>query len=351
MGPEPAQESSLDTSAEENVEDRVSRRLGGCCHPGCGAAAAPGRSCTRAQQPCTAAAAARRMQAVTRSCRAGELQQQAPVPLCHQAAGGGGACALPAAGTPRSMRAHTRCVPRLLRARLDPGTVQVEETSEDQEEYAKWRATTDLREPYRCGSRAQSAAFAAAQGLSQRQTGLQQTGPMSQPPPDGWLQPRRMPRTYLASTRYTGRAVPEAPLIVFINSRSGGHAGPRLTEVLCRALGQAQVCCTLNLENPEPLHHRVHQLAFGGACCPPPHRGALRSPGPGPGALHPELLHRWVRPHPGLKIWGLLGPRQPCKALLDQRALQSSQAGTDALHCAPCKTASSRQALRLACPC
>ena len=50
-----------------------------------------------------------------------------------------------------------------------------------------------------------------------------------------------MPRAYLAQTRYTGRALPEAPLIVFINSRSGGHAGPRLTEVLCRALGQAQV--------------------------------------------------------------------------------------------------------------
>ena len=26
----------------------------------------------------------------------------------------------------------------------------MEENAEDQEEYAKWRATTDLREPYRC---------------------------------------------------------------------------------------------------------------------------------------------------------------------------------------------------------
>ena len=58
----------------------------------------------------------------------------------------------------------------------------------------------------------------------------------------------RVPRTYLAQTRYTGRAVPEAPLIVFINSRSGGHAGPRLTEVLCRALGQAQVCTAASVD-------------------------------------------------------------------------------------------------------
>lgn len=64
----------------------------------------------------------------------------------------------------------------------------------------------------------------------------------------------RVPNAYLASTRYIGRDVPEAPLIVFINSRSGGHAGPRLTEALRRALGQSQarvfqglIRCTLAL--------------------------------------------------------------------------------------------------------
>ena len=66
----------------------------------------------------------------------------------------------------------------------------------------------------------------------------------------------RVPRTYLAQTRYTGRAVPEAPLIVFINSRSGGHAGPRLTETLCRALGQAQV---LHASGTHMLHIAVQQ--------------------------------------------------------------------------------------------
>ena len=37
-------------------------------------------------------------------------------------------------------------------------------------------------------------------------------------------------------------ALPEAPLIVFINSRSGGRVGPALTEVLYRALGHDQAC-------------------------------------------------------------------------------------------------------------
>ena len=41
--------------------------------------------------------------------------------------------------------------------------------------------------------------------------------------------------------QWLGSAVPEAPLLVFINSRSGGRAGPRLAEVLCHAVGQSQV--------------------------------------------------------------------------------------------------------------
>ena len=52
----------------------------------------------------------------------------------------------------------------------------------------------------------------------------------------------RIPRAYLQATKpFLGPEMAEAPLIVFINSRSGGHAGPKLTETLFRALGQAQV--------------------------------------------------------------------------------------------------------------
>lgn len=47
---------------------------------------------------------------------------------------------------------------------------------------------------------------------------------------------------YLADTKkFLAPELPEAPLIVFINSKSGGHAGPKLTETLYRTLGHAQV--------------------------------------------------------------------------------------------------------------
>lgn len=36
--------------------------------------------------------------------------------------------------------------------------------------------------------------------------------------------------------------LPPAPVIAFINSRSGGHAGPELSVALRRALGSTQVC-------------------------------------------------------------------------------------------------------------
>ncbi|KAK9817059.1 hypothetical protein WJX72_008941 [[Myrmecia] bisecta] len=70
----------------------------------------------------------------------------------------------------------------------------------DLEEYTNYRNMTDLREPY------------------------------------------RIPGAYLTGTKkYIVPEHPEAPLIVFINSRSGGRAGPALTEVLYHALGHAQV--------------------------------------------------------------------------------------------------------------
>ena len=47
---------------------------------------------------------------------------------------------------------------------------------------------------------------------------------------------------YLVNTKkFLAPELPEAPLIVFINSKSGGHAGPQLTEVLYHTLGHAQV--------------------------------------------------------------------------------------------------------------
>jgi hypothetical protein len=52
----------------------------------------------------------------------------------------------------------------------------------------------------------------------------------------------RVPGLYLKDTKkFTAPELPEAPLIVFINSKSGGRAGPKLTETLYRAIGHAQV--------------------------------------------------------------------------------------------------------------
>ena len=56
-------------------------------------------------------------------------------------------------------------------------------------------------------------------------------------------EPYRIPNDYmLATKRVHTSPLPDAPLIVFINSRSGGRAGVRLTQVLCHAVGSAQVC-------------------------------------------------------------------------------------------------------------
>jgi len=57
-------------------------------------------------------------------------------------------------------------------------------------------------------------------------------------------EPYRLPRALLAGTKPgapAGAGTPEAPLLVLINSRAGGRAGPRLTQALYRALGHAQV--------------------------------------------------------------------------------------------------------------
>ena len=109
----------------------------------------------------------------------------------------------------------------------------MEEEAEDSAEYATWRETTDLREPYR------SAPSAACPSKTKLQkAGKDQEGPAGQAPEPALAGCRE--RTWRPHATRGARS-PEAPLIVFINSKSGGHAGPRLTEVLQRALGQAQV--------------------------------------------------------------------------------------------------------------
>ena len=63
----------------------------------------------------------------------------------------------------------------------------------------------------------------------------------------------RIPPAFLTATKkFRAPELPEAPLIAFINSRSGGRAGPKLTDILYRTLGHAQArslsqCHTLML--------------------------------------------------------------------------------------------------------
>ena len=68
----------------------------------------------------------------------------------------------------------------------------------------------------------------------------------------------RIPLSYLSHTkRFHAPEVPEAPMIVFINSRSGGRAGAKLTETLYRTLGHAQVstnCGIVSVKMHMPGH-------------------------------------------------------------------------------------------------
>ena len=81
--------------------------------------------------------------------------------------------------------------------------VKVRAPAEDSDDYVAWRAATDLRAPYRLDP------------LFLRGT-------------------RRTPGPELFDQG-------EAPLIAFINAKSGGRAGPALAQVLARALGTSQV--------------------------------------------------------------------------------------------------------------
>ncbi len=73
--------------------------------------------------------------------------------------------------------------------------------------------------------------------------------------------------------------LPDSPLLVFINSRSGGRAGSRLAEVLYHAIGHSQVIHNRdqrgNLENNQIFsavwHPRMYLSAYGGKLVPSVH--------------------------------------------------------------------------------
>lgn len=61
----------------------------------------------------------------------------------------------------------------------------------------------------------------------------------------------RLPPAYLQGLGVRPPPLPQVPLVVLINSRSGGHAGPQLTSALRRAIGHSQVL--------HPLYKRASQ--------------------------------------------------------------------------------------------
>ena len=61
--------------------------------------------------------------------------------------------------------------------------------------------------------------------------------------PGGRPRARIPPALLTATKKFRAPELPEAPLIAFINSRSGGRAGPKLAVILYRTLGHAQARC------------------------------------------------------------------------------------------------------------
>ena len=123
---------------------------------------------------------------------------------------------------------------KALKGAEDHSTLQLEAGPVDEEQYQVFRSTTDLREPYRW-------APAEMQAWSD-------SGPMCTLCTVAVfalllaLLHCRIGRQFLAGTKkFTAPDITEAPLIVFINSRSGGRAGPKLTEILYQSLGHSQV--------------------------------------------------------------------------------------------------------------
>lgn len=84
-------------------------------------------------------------------------------------------------------------------------------------------------------------------------------------PQDALGAPYRIPRTYFKNIHKEGPLpLPECPLIVFINARSGGRDGPALALALNRAVSRAQVgaCFTAQISRQGCSFKQVHGLDF-----------------------------------------------------------------------------------------
>lgn len=93
---------------------------------------------------------------------------------------------------------------------------EVEAESGALEEYDKWRQSTDLREPY------------------------------------------RIPIDFLKGTKpFAGLNMAEVPLLCFINSKSGGQAGPTVTLRLSQAISYSQVF-DVSQHRPDRVLHAVY---------------------------------------------------------------------------------------------
>ncbi|KAK9860340.1 hypothetical protein WJX84_003520 [Apatococcus fuscideae] len=126
-------------------------------------------------------------------------------------------------------------------------------------------------------------------------------------------QPYRIPAAYLQGTKpFIHSDQPEAPLIVFINSRSGGRAGASLTETLYQTLGHSQVF-DLAEHRPGPVLEKVwqnlqHQIAKGDAAAEYMQRNLkiLAAGGDGTVAWVLQTIHALdLQPHPAVAVMPL----------------------------------------------
>jgi hypothetical protein len=80
--------------------------------------------------------------------------------------------------------------------------------------------------------------------------------------PSNYLNLNRVAPEFLQGTKQDAvYDTDEAPLIVFINARSGGRVGPELAGVLARALGRSQVRCKCHYPGS-----CFHSFAVSGLC-------------------------------------------------------------------------------------
>ncbi|KAK9840512.1 hypothetical protein WJX84_002557 [Apatococcus fuscideae] len=126
-------------------------------------------------------------------------------------------------------------------------------------------------------------------------------------------QPYRIPATYLQGTKpFIHPDQPEAPLIVFINSRSGGRAGATLTETLYQTLGHSQVF-DLAEHRPGPVLTKIwqnlqHQIARGDVAAEHVRSNLkiLAAGGDGTVAWVLQTIHALdLRPHPAVAVMPL----------------------------------------------